>query len=62
MRELRETDSFSFKNFVRMDGESFSALLEQVSPLLEKQDTNMRKAIPPGERLALTLRFLATGL
>ena len=62
MRELRETDPFSFKNFVRMNGESFSALLDKVSPLIEKQDINMRKAIPPGERLALTLRFLATGL
>lgn len=29
--------------------------------LIARRDTNMREAIPPGERLALTLRFLATG-
>ena len=28
---------------------------------IQKQDTNMRKGIPAGEKLALTLRYLATG-
>lgn len=32
-----------------------------VSPLIKKEDTIMRNAISPGERLAVTLRFLATG-
>ena len=32
-----------------------------VKPQIQKQDTNMRKGIPAGERLALTLRYLATG-
>uniref|UniRef100_A0A1X7U532 Transposase Helix-turn-helix domain-containing protein n=1 Tax=Amphimedon queenslandica TaxID=400682 RepID=A0A1X7U532_AMPQE len=32
-----------------------------VSPLIKRQDTVMRQAISPGERLAVTLRFLATG-
>lgn len=30
-------------------------------PIIKKQDTNMRKAIPIQDRLAVTLRFLATG-
>ena len=32
-----------------------------VKPQIQKQDTNMRKSIPAGEKLALTLRYLATG-
>ena len=32
-----------------------------MTPLIEKKETNMRQPIPPGERLAVTLRFLATG-
>ena len=33
-----------------------------VSPLITtKQDTNLREAIPAGKRLAVTLRFLASG-
>ena len=51
----------SYKHFLRMDIESFEELLQAVSPLIQRQDTHMRQAITPGERLALTLRFLATG-
>ena len=31
------------------------------APSITYQYTNMQEAISPGERLALTLRFLATG-
>ena len=44
-----------------MSPERFDHLLSLVSPLITKQNTNLRKAIPAGERLALTLRFLAAG-
>jgi hypothetical protein len=36
-------------------------LLEKVEMKLIRKDTNMREEIPAGERLALTLQFLATG-
>ena len=45
-----------------MDSETFDELLKRVGPLMTHQDTRFRKAIPPSERLALTLRFLATGM
>ena len=32
-----------------------------MAPLIAKQDTNMRNATPADEKLAITLRFLATG-
>lgn len=50
-----------FRNFFRMSVEDFDFLLSLVSPYITKQDTVMREAIPPGERLAVTLRFLASG-
>lgn len=35
--------------------------MELISPKVEKMDTHLRQAITVKERLALTLRFLATG-
>lgn len=59
--ELRLGDTASYANFLRMDPGSFYELLNLVGASITKKDTRMRAAIPPGERLALTLRFLATG-
>ena len=39
----------------------YAAITYKVTPLIEKKETNMRQPISPGERLAVTLRFLATG-
>ena len=39
----------------------FEELLTYVAPLITKKDTNMRSAIGPDQRIALTLRYLATG-
>ncbi|XP_046573230.1 uncharacterized protein LOC124281247 [Haliotis rubra] len=61
MRELEAEDTKSFVNFLRMDRESFDQLLGRVSPMITKADTPMRDSIPPGEKLAITLRYLATG-
>lgn len=60
MQELT-LDASSYCNFVRMNATTFEELLTKVAPLIVRQNTLMRKAIAPGERLALTLRFLATG-
>ena len=35
--------------------------LVKIAPQITYKDTNKRDAIPPGERLAITLRHLATG-
>lgn len=50
-----------FENFCRMSSSDFEYLLEKISPLIAKKDTLWRKAIPAKVRLAVTLRFLATG-
>ena len=44
-----------------MDAATFEELLRMVAPLITYQDTTMREAILPAERLAVTQRFLATG-
>ncbi|XP_069841000.1 uncharacterized protein [Dendropsophus ebraccatus] len=44
-----------------MPMDAFDKLVEILGPHLKKQDTEMRKAITPKERLMITLRFLATG-
>lgn len=59
--ELSPEDSFSFKNYLRMDEHTFLKLLSFVKPHIEKEDTNMRLSIPARDRLTVTLRYLATG-
>ncbi|XP_068094485.1 uncharacterized protein [Hyperolius riggenbachi] len=44
-----------------LEGTSFDALLSKLKDALQRQDTNIRLAITPTERLLITLRFLATG-
>ena len=60
MQELT-MDVSSYCNFLRMSASTFENLLSKVAPLITRRDTVMRQAIPAGERLALTLRFIATG-
>ena len=43
-----------------MDSTSFEELLSAIAPKITHQDTVFRNAISPGERLAVTLRYLAT--
>ncbi|XP_069766984.1 uncharacterized protein [Narcine bancroftii] len=65
VREADETpskgDVRSFENFLRVDPEMFMKLVAHLTPRIQKQDTNFRKALPPGLKVAITLRFLATG-
>ncbi|XP_068244045.1 putative nuclease HARBI1 [Palaemon carinicauda] len=61
LNELRISEPDVFKNFLRMDRESFDKLLDLVRPYIIKGNTVMRCAISPFERHSITLRFLATG-
>jgi hypothetical protein len=59
--EVRMDSCVIFRNFTRMTASDFELLLQMIGPSIKKQDTNMREAIPISTRLAVTLRFLATG-
>lgn len=61
LRQLQENFPADFKNYLRMDSNNFSDLLELVSPLISKQNTQMRESISAEQRLMTTLRYLATG-
>ncbi|CAI6355142.1 unnamed protein product [Macrosiphum euphorbiae] len=61
MSELLLNDGSSFRNFVRLTKSDFEELLRLVAPKISKKNTNYRAAIPPSIRLAVTLRYLATG-
>lgn len=57
---LKEPSGY-FENFCRMKASDFELLLTKIGASIKKQDTNMRLSIPIQQRLAICLRFLATG-
>ena len=61
LKELAFEDPAGFKIWMRMDEATFYDLLNRVGPLIKKQDTHLRDSIDPAQRLAVCLRFLATG-
>ncbi|XP_062387121.1 uncharacterized protein LOC134100772 [Sardina pilchardus] len=60
VQELR-FDNARFAAYFRLDKCQFEALLRVVAPTISKQNTIMRQAISPEERLSICLRYLATG-
>lgn len=62
LNEIRTTnEDVDYANYFRMKDACFDELLNMVKPFLKKEDTVMRKSISPEEKLALTLRYFATG-
>jgi hypothetical protein len=59
--ELQREPSGEFQNFCKMSSTDFEYLLQKIGPTISKEDTNWRECIPAKIRLAVTLRFLATG-
>ena len=59
--ELHEEDPRGFKIFQRLTPEIWNELFAKVAPRIERRTTPMRPPISAGCRLAITLRYLATG-
>jgi hypothetical protein len=53
--------SGQYKNFTRMSPTDFECLITLIGPKIVKHDTPMRFEISVKDRLAVALRFLATG-
>ena len=60
MAELYATDIPGF-NYMRMSPEFFEMIKTRLEPRLARQATNNRAPISVGEKLVLTIRYLATG-
>ena len=61
MADLYATDISGFTNYMRMTPEFFEMIKTRLEPHLAMQATNYRAPISVGEKLALTIRYLATG-
>ena len=61
MAELEWEHSDDFINYLRMDPAMFHELLKRMTLRLTKKDTNCRAAFQPRLKLAITLRYLASG-
>ena len=61
LQELHREDRKGYKNFMRISAELFNEMVERLSSILKNEETRMRKPLPVGLKLAVTLRFLATG-
>lgn len=60
INELRR-ELHNCRNYLRMDENSYTKLLEHIFPLLQNEDIIMRLAITSYELLSTTLRYLAAG-
>ena len=62
IEELRCEGTNTYKEMMRMSYETFKELLHFIEPLITPQESfNGNRTIAAAERLALTIRFLATG-
>ena len=62
IQELRLEDAESYISFMRMKPPlpSFDEILRRIYHRIRKKDTNWSKALPPGLKLAVAQKYLAT--
>lgn len=61
LKELAVDDQLAYRNIMRLSTEDFENILCLTRSMIQKQDTNMRMALPAKLKLEITLRYLATG-
>jgi len=61
MAELERESRGDFKGYLRMEPEMFHEMVERLTDVLEKTKTNWRPNLGVGLKLALTIRYLASG-
>ncbi len=58
---LLNEDEAAFRRQTRITPEMWHHILERVGPQIQKKDTQKRLVLELGSKLAVTLRYLATG-
>lgn len=58
---LRKLDIEDPETRTHLNKEQYQQLLQLVTPLIAKEDTNMKEAVTAEERMCLTLQYLAKG-
>ncbi|XP_052814130.1 uncharacterized protein LOC128241217 [Mya arenaria] len=61
IQELRYDDASSFKRYLRITPTMFDDILQRLTPHSQKKDTRFLYALPAGIKLAITLRYMASG-
>ena len=61
MVELEHEDTAAFRNFLRVEPAMYHELVQRLTPRIQKQTTRMRQPLEPGLKVAITLRYLASG-
>lgn len=61
MVELRNKDPRAFKNFLGMPPAMYGEIVQRRTPALIKGTTKWRAHLEPGFKIAITLRYLASG-
>lgn len=59
--EWKQTNPERYRRTLRLTPSVFNELLSMVEPFIRKKDTQFRKAVSPEKRLAITLKYLASG-
>ena len=59
--ERMEWDEFVFRNYTRVTLPVFLEILDRIREGITRRDTHLRAAIEPGLKLAVVLRYIATG-
>ena len=61
VQEMKQVDHSSFYTYFHMSPVMFDDLLIRVGPVITQMTSQLTSALPPGERLGVTLRYLVTG-
>ena len=56
------SSTVDYKNYLRMDADTFNELLQMLVPVISENDTIMRESISAKSRLLATVRYLESGV
>ena len=59
MKELKKEDTKAFRNFLRLDYETFHEILQRIEGRITKTPNNYRTHLSAGIKLAITHRFIS---